>query len=162
MRKRDLFQIDTIVIHHSASEWGDGAEIDKWHRARGWDRIGYHYVILNGRPHASDQYKAEFDGLIEVGRPLDYEGAHVKGHNANTVGVCLIGDKHFTAKQLLVSLPAVVAQIEFMLGRKLMIVGHRYLAPTECPGFDVSWLRYGFRARTYSAALDLLKEHVVL
>ena len=41
---------DRITIHCSDSEWGNADVIDEWHKKRGWDGIGYHYVILNGYP----------------------------------------------------------------------------------------------------------------
>ncbi len=53
-------------------------EIREWHKARGWDDIGYHYVIRR-------------DGTVESGRPLESQGAHVLGHNHEAVGVCMVG-----------------------------------------------------------------------
>lgn len=43
-------RIDKIIINCSDSDWGDAEVIDEWHRERGWDGIGYHYIICNGRP----------------------------------------------------------------------------------------------------------------
>jgi hypothetical protein len=91
-----------IIIHCSDSCFGNAALISKWHvlpepQGRGWDAIGYHYVILNGRlgPYKMNSY---FDGHVETGRPLDDDadmeldekGAHAFGYN-NAVGICLIG-----------------------------------------------------------------------
>ena len=61
-----------IVIHHSASDAGDAATFDQWHRKRGWDELGYHFVINNG--------EGQPDGLVEVGgRWLEQkQGAHAK------------------------------------------------------------------------------------
>ena len=56
----------------------DAAEIDRWHRERGWLKIGYHFVIKR-------------DGTIEEGRHVDEVGAHAKGHNSTSVSVCMIG-----------------------------------------------------------------------
>lgn len=97
----------TIIVHCSDSSWGNAAEITKWHLARGFDTIGYHYVILNGRlsPYKRHEY---FDGHIETGRALDDDkdmeldekGAHAFGYN-NAVGICLIGlSNTFTERQL--------------------------------------------------------------
>ena len=72
---------DYIVIHHSATrrESDIGAEtIDKWHRERGWNGIGYHWVIRR-------------DGTVEKGRNTGTVGAHVKGFNSFSEGICLIG-----------------------------------------------------------------------
>jgi N-acetylmuramoyl-L-alanine amidase len=83
-------KINEIVIHCSATKAnvdenitlpGEDIglrEIDKWHRARGFNRIGYHYVIRR-------------DGTVEPGRPVDQAGAHVENHNANSIGICLVG-----------------------------------------------------------------------
>lgn len=72
---------DYIVIHHSAtrkeSDIG-AATIDRWHKERGWKGIGYHWVIRR-------------DGRVEKGRNSGTVGAHVKGYNAISEGVCLIG-----------------------------------------------------------------------
>lgn len=99
-------EINKIVIHCSDSTWGSRDDIDKWHKERGWDMIGYHYVICNGRDKVTVNGKTKVlydrheDGLIETGRKLSVKGAHVKGHNANSIGICLIGKQHFSMKQL--------------------------------------------------------------
>lgn len=74
-------KIDTIIVHCSATKaWQDftAADVDRWHRERGFDGIGYHYVIrLNGR--------------IERGREVALPGAHCRGWNARSIGICYIG-----------------------------------------------------------------------
>ena len=70
--------IDKIIIHCSATQEGkeiSAATIDEWHKKRGWRGIGYHYVI-------------GLDGMIEYGRPITETGAHVKGHNKGSIGIC--------------------------------------------------------------------------
>jgi hypothetical protein len=71
-----------IVLHCSAtraSQVNIGAkDIRRWHKDKGWADIGYHYVIKR-------------DGTLEKGRALDAVGAHVEGHNSDSVGVCLVG-----------------------------------------------------------------------
>ena len=84
-------EIKSIVIHCSDSEWGGVADIDRWHKERGWDGCGYHFVITNGVTKAHDDYKPEADGLIQNGRDVEKPGAHVRGHNKYSVGICLIG-----------------------------------------------------------------------
>lgn len=73
-------RIDEIILHCSASSMKgqNAALIDKWHRARGFTRIGYHYFI-------------GFDGKLEAGRYEDEVGAHARGHNAHSIGICLAG-----------------------------------------------------------------------
>jgi hypothetical protein len=74
------------VIHHTASHDVSAATIDDWHKERGWDGIGYHYVIRK-------------DGTIEEGRDSCKIGAHAKGRN-NYLGIVLTGYDVFTSKQI--------------------------------------------------------------
>ena len=134
--------IKRIIIHCSASGWANAAVIDEWHKERGWKGIGYHFVILNGRGKVG-AYQAHFDGVVEVGRPIQRAGAHTKGHNADSVGICLIGNNHFTAKQLLVALPELLKALkrDYGLGDD-DVHGHRDFNPNKtCPNFDVKWLQ---------------------
>ena len=81
-------QIDSIVIHCSATPAGvdyRAADIDRWHKQKGWKMIGYNYVV-------------DLDGTVEVGRPLTMDGAHcntngVSGrpYNKHSIGICYIG-----------------------------------------------------------------------
>jgi len=79
--------VDTTqaVIHHTESGDVSADEIDRWHKERGWDGIGYHFVIRK-------------NGTIELGRSLNKLGAHAKGRN-NFVGIVLTGRRGFTQKQ---------------------------------------------------------------
>jgi len=74
--------IEKIIIHCSATREGDDSvdseTIDRWHKQRGWNGIGYHFVIL-------------IDGTIEKGRSIETTGAHTKGYNSKSWGVCYIG-----------------------------------------------------------------------
>ena len=57
----------------------DAETIRDWHvNGNGWSDIGYHYVIKR-------------NGLVEAGRPVSISGAHAKGHNADSIGICLVG-----------------------------------------------------------------------
>ena len=67
-----------VVLHHSASRDVPANEIDRWHKERGWNGIGYHFVVRQ-------------NGDIEPGRELDKQGAHDKGRNKTHIGVCLAG-----------------------------------------------------------------------
>lgn len=95
-----------VIIHCSASKYGNAATFTKWHLDRGWRTIGYHYVILNGWL-SNKKYHQAFDGALETGRPLDDDsdlehdewGAHAAGYN-NSVGICLVGNSgEFTPAQ---------------------------------------------------------------
>jgi N-acetylmuramoyl-L-alanine amidase len=79
--RRRMRKIDKIIIHCSATPEGRDVKtetIRKWHLDRGWSDIGYHYVI-------------ELDGSLHIGRPIERTGAHCKGHNTGSIGVCYIG-----------------------------------------------------------------------
>ena len=79
-----------IVIHHSASDVGGADRFDQWHKARGWDGLGYHFVIGNGTDTP--------DGRVEVGLRWDEQarGAHCKTpdefYNLHGIGICLVGN----------------------------------------------------------------------
>lgn len=100
-----------IIFHCSDSLFGNSSMLTKWHLQRGWRTIGYHYVILNGQLDGKS-YNINFDGWLETGRPIDDDcfidewerGAHVKGWNENSIGICLIGKSgKFSASQLYAS-----------------------------------------------------------
>ena len=123
----------TIVIHCSATPNGrnnTAADIHQWHLSRGWDGIGYHYVIT-------------VDGKLENGRPEYWMGSHAKGHNKDSIGICMIGTDVYSLEQW---------NILSNLLRKLIIentgvkiIGHNEISNKTCPGFDVQyWLKNTF------------------
>ena len=133
-------QIIGLVVHCSATPEGKlftAADIDRWHREKGWEGIGYHYVI-------------GLTGKVEPGRPLDKAGAHVSGHNAKTIGICLIGGVDaagkpkdtFTAEQR-TALAILLRELRGMYPNTT-IRGHRDYpgVAKACPSFDVrAWAR---------------------
>jgi N-acetyl-anhydromuramyl-L-alanine amidase AmpD len=120
--------IDKIVLHHSATPSGNAEIFDKYHReTNGWACIGYHYVICNGNGGA--------DGLIEYGRPLQFQGAHCKNNNLTSIGICVIGDfttKNPTTKQM-ESLDRLVKTLKLAF-KDIAVYFHRDLANSSCPG----------------------------
>lgn len=141
-------RIDYIILHCSDSEWGDVEIIDQWHKKRGWKEIGYHYVILNGY-RTYNEYIHQFRenvGMIEKGRPDSEIGAHVKGMNTHSIGVCMIGVKNFPFMQL---------HTTFKLLAKLLLIYHlsikHLLGHYEthsgkaqgktCPNIDMTYVR---------------------
>lgn len=131
---------DYIVIHCAAtrpSQDVGAIEIDRWHRARGFDCIGYHYVICR-------------DGSVEIGRNRNAIGAHAQGYNGRSIGVCMVGgvaeddfrvpENNFTEKQF-IALKLILKDLREDY-QAAAIVGHRDLDPTKaCPSFDVrDWL----------------------
>ena len=141
--------ISEIIIHCSASEFGDAKAIDVWHRQRGWRMIGYHYVILNGYRMAHTDYSPEDDGVIESGRTEEDIGAHCLNHNSHSIGICLIGNHLFTQKQLFESLPELV----FSLIRKYnlsinSVYGHyEFNSNKTCPNIDMKKYREFLREK---------------
>lgn len=136
-------EIDSIIVHCSASEFGDVNIIDQWHKERGWDGVGYHMVITNGVIRSGDLYRHEHDGLMQSGRDIEKPGAHCRGHNRNSVGICLIGKNHFSAKQLYEALPNALHYYMREYGiDENQIFGHRdFNARKTCPNIDTHLIR---------------------
>lgn len=131
-------EIQMIVVHCSDSKWGDAEVIDGWHRQRGFDSCGYHAVICNGFAKGSKNYNPHDDGLIQPGRDPSVQGAHVRGHNQTSLGVCLIGIDEFTPKQFeaLTALLGVWTAIYSVPAD--MVLGHNVLdSKKTCPNFGV-------------------------
>ena len=146
--------IDAIVIHCSATREGQdvrAADIDKWHKERGFACIGYNYVI-------------DLDGTVELGRPLTRDGAHCntagtsgKAYNKHSIGICYVGglDKYGRAKDTRTAAQKrALAALVYRLLKEYPItdvLGHRDASPDrngdgtissnewikECPCFDV-------------------------
>lgn len=131
--------IDTIVVHCSdtPAHLNIGAkDIDRWHRAKGWMMIGYHIVIRR-------------DGTVEYGRPLERVGAHVQGHNATSIGICMVGGPNENGDPMGNFLPEQFKALRekiFDLSQDYPIkdvLGHRDFpgVAKECPCFDVrAWM----------------------
>ena len=132
--------MDKIVIHCSATPEGREVtvkQIDSWHRSRGFSEIGYHYVIL-------------LDGTIEKGRSLDKMGAHSRGHNKDSIGICYVGgmNKTYTkpqdtrTKEQKAALVKLIFELKSKYGiENENIIGHNDLSSKACPSFDVrKWI----------------------
>ncbi len=132
--------IDKIIVHCAATRPSmdiDAETIRDWHvNDNGWSDIGYHYVIKR-------------DGTIENGRPVSIAGAHARGHNADSIGICLVGgmkedmsaaDANFTLAQYN-ALHTLVEKIkqDFEI---VEVTGHRDLADVTkpCPTFNTEAL----------------------
>ena len=126
--------INLIIVHCSATPEGRNvavADIDRWHRERGFDGIGYHYVVY-------------IDGSVHEGRPLNKVGAHCKGHNTHSIGICYIGGVDLNGKpkdtRTLAQKDALVNLLMRLKRRfpKAVIRGHRDFAAKACPSFDAT------------------------
>jgi len=127
-------EIVELIVHHSASPLTTTlGDIEEWHREKGWDGCGYHYVI-------------EMHGGIRVGRSLPKVGAHARP-NTGRIGICLVGDNTDEFEKW------THAQVESLLRLYLSlrvvwpglpVYGHRDVnAGTECPGVDVRAMLLG-------------------
>ena len=126
-------KIEKLIVHHTATPTSWTVEdVRRLHvEERGWDDIGYHYLIL-----LNDDGTAR----MEIGRPCYKTGAHAKGHNRNSLGLCTVGNwsKGEMPRQIrreLVRWLDVLCQLHD-LDPLEAIKGHRELegAATECPG----------------------------
>ena len=128
MVERDVATIDTIIIHCAATGGDVDAEtINEWHLQRGWSMIGYHHVI-------------RFDGTVQVGRLHRQVGAHCRGHNKTSIGICLAGGKNpnqgYTSAQWF-SLADLCRELMNMY-EIATIAGHNdFTYAKTCPNFDV-------------------------
>lgn len=126
-------EIKMIIVHCSATPEGrhhSVEDIDRWHRQRGFNSIGYHYVIY-------------LDGSVHNGRPLERIGAHTSGHNVASIGVCYIGGVDAKGNPKDTRTPAqrqALRQLIHELKAQypgVTIHGHREFARKACPCFDV-------------------------
>ena len=120
--------INLIVIHCSDSDipaHDDISVIRSWHIERGFRDVGYHFFINKS-------------GNVQLGRPVHETGAHVKGHNSNSIGICLHGRDGFTPEQFS-TLRELVNELKSELGLDTMdIVPHRDLDNKKtCPNFNI-------------------------
>lgn len=144
--------IKYIVIHCSATYEGrpyDVEDIRAMHKRRGFRDVGYHFVI-------------KLDGTIQKGRDIDEMGAHVKGHNSHSIGVCYIGGLDNDGKPKDTRTPEQKQSLKKLVDILSVIypdaetLGHRDLSPDldgdgviekhewtkSCPVFDVRlWLK---------------------
>ena len=128
-------QIKEIIVHCSATREGENfevAEIRKWHLARGFSDIGYHFYI--------DLY-----GEIHKGRDISKIGAHCKGHNRNSIGICYCGGVEADGKtpkdtrntEQRRALVAVLRTLKAMYPNAV-IHSHSDFANKACPSFNAT------------------------
>lgn len=132
---RSIFK---IILHCTATPEGRKTsveEIVKWHKARGFRTIGYHYVI-------------HLDGTISQGREENEIGAHCKGENSYSIGISYVGgvDKKGKPKDTRTpeQMHAMRILVDQMRGKypKATVHGHNEFANKACPCFDVAeWIR---------------------
>lgn len=140
-------KVTDIIVHCSATAEGRdfrAKDIDVWHKRRGFRKIGYHFVV-------------DLDGNIEPGRSLGEVGAHVSGHNSNSIGICYIGgvNRHGEPKDTRTeeqkeSLLFLIKTLKSRIPAVVKVAGHRDYSPDldgngvidphewikSCPCFD--------------------------
>ena len=133
--------LDKIILHCSATREGQHITVEtirQWHLKRGWRDIGYHYVIY-------------IDGSVHEGRPIEQVGAHTKGQNTGSIGICYVGGVEKdgkTPKDTLNELQetAMVNLIKALREEywDMTLHGHNEYAAKACPSFKVyekfNWL----------------------
>ena len=131
-----------LVIHHSASESGSAREFDLYHRkVRGWNELGYHFVIGNGR--------GATDGQIQVGpRWLKQKhGAHCKTpdnrYNDYGIGICLVGNFQSGGRPSEAQMRSLANLVNHLMrtcniSRQNILTHGGVTHKTECPGRNFS------------------------
>lgn len=146
------YPINYITVHCSATRPNQDLTADdirRWHvEGNGWSDIGYHFVIRRA-------------GLVENGRPISRQGAHVSGHNAGNIGICLVGGLNMESQPENNFTPEQFAALRSLISDLLLdfpdadVKGHRDWSPDldgdgvveehewlkACPCFDVrAWM----------------------
>ena len=127
--------VKEVIIHCSATRESQQVSVDTirgWHLAKGWNDIGYHFYI-------------DLDGTIHKGRDIDKIGAHCKGRNRNSIGICYCGGveadgktpKDTRTQEQKESLLHVLKTIKAMYPES-MIYSHNEFANKACPSFDAT------------------------
>jgi len=129
---------DTIVVHcaQTPKDMDIGAdEITKWHKQRGFDTIGYHFVIRR-------------DGTIETGRDIKAVGAHAVQVNGTSIGICLVGggtpdmswENNFNPEQFK-SLKTLILKLKDDYEIEKIIGHYQVDSKKACPSFEIpKWL----------------------
>ncbi len=128
-------KINKIILHCAATPQGREVSVDtirKWHLQRGFNDIGYHYVI-------------HLDGKISSGRPLNKQGAHCSGQNRGSIGICYVGGmskdmkkaKDTRTQAQKDSLIKLMHELIYKYNKDMTIHGHNEYANKACPSFNV-------------------------
>jgi N-acetylmuramoyl-L-alanine amidase len=129
-------QINKIIVHCSATREGQDIPVEtikKWHiEGRGWSDIGYHFYI-------------DINGKIQKGRDIAKIGAHCKGQNRNSIGLCYCGGVEADGKtpkdtrtdEQKDALLAVLRTLKAMYPEAI-IHSHNDYANKACPSFDAT------------------------
>ena len=128
-------KINKIIIHCSATPQNRKVSVNtirKWHLQRGFNDIGYHYVI-------------HLDGKISVGRPIEKVGAHCAYENRGSIGICYVGGmtkdmkkpKDTRTQAQKDSLIKLMHELIYKYNKDMTIHGHNEYANKACPCYNV-------------------------
>ena len=126
-------QVNKIIVHCTATPEGRDVTVDeirRWHvEEKNWSDIGYHWIVT-------------LNGTLERGRPEHIQGAHAKGFNKNSIGLCYVGgvDKDMTPKDTRTkgqkeTLKCILEDLKDRYPNA-EIIGHRDVSSKACPSFD--------------------------
>lgn len=128
-------KITKIIVHCTATPEGRAvsvAQVDAWHKERGFRCIGYHYLV-------------GLDGTVTAGRPEQEMGAHCLGHNYESIGVCYVGGlDRVTGEPKDTRTPAQRSALRRLVEQLrdrhpgATVHGHREFAAKACPCFDIA------------------------
>ena len=126
--------IHKIIIHCTATRQGDDISVDtirRWHLARGWSDIGYHYII-------------DLKGNINAGRPIELIGAHIKGQNKYSIGIAYVGGVEADGKtpkdtRTKAQKDSIIRLVKKLKGcyPDVTIHGHNEFSNKACPSYNV-------------------------
>ena len=126
--------INKIILHCSATREGQDISTETirgWHvNERGWSDIGYHYVIL-------------LDGTVDKARPVERQGAHVRGHNKGSIGICYVGgcyaDMNPKDTRTDLQKESLTELISYLMDsyEDATLHGHNEFSSKACPSFNV-------------------------
>lgn len=121
-------KINKIILHCSATDndlFDNIETIRNWHLRRNFNDIGYHFFI-------------DKIGKTFTGRTIDKIGAHCKGHNKNSIGICLSGLHEFSPMQF-VSLKILLFELmrDFNINVKEIFHHNEFNHDKTCPNFNL-------------------------
>ena len=137
-----------IILHHAEASHASVEDINQWHLERGWAGIGYNYYVRK-------------DGTIWRGRPEWAVGAHAKGHNDKSIGICCEGTymvETMPAAQL-AALKDLIRDIMSRYG-KLKLLRHKDVNETDCPGVNFPWAEVQRYADTQQTTKDSVEKEI--
>lgn len=125
--------VKKIIVHCADTKVNqsfDITDVDQWHKQRGFSMVGYHYYI-------------KLDGTIQEGRNLEQVGAHCKGQNSDSIGICFEGGKNSDGSKWDSPLSAqldswhTLYQYLCLMFGNLPLKGHYEYSEKSCPNFDI-------------------------